>query len=197
MAMLGVSPSLLANAWQVLLLFLIPVGGGIPGGVVLAQKFGFAWQLMAGLYFISDVILAIIFEPLMLLFLRECRRNPKLARVREAMIRSTGRTVGKYGLKPGPFTLVWITFGTDPMTGRSVAKAAGHGFFTGWTLTIIGDMMFFLVLMASTLWLNNLLGDGTLAAIIVTIVMIAAPGIVRKLRSAWRPPGRDLNKSGS
>ncbi len=172
---------MLAKAWEVLLLFLIPIGGGIPGGVVLAQKHGFSWQIMTLLYFISDVILAILFEPCLLLFLRYSKNIPRLARVRDALAKSTSRTVSQYGINPGPFSLIMITFGTDPMTGRSVAKAANHGFLTGWTLTIIGDMLFFLVLMASTLWLNNILGDGTLTAVIIMVLMIAVPPLVRRI----------------
>jgi hypothetical protein len=171
-----------ARAWEVLVLFLIPVGGGIPAGVVLAQRYGFAWEMMAILYFVSDVILACVFEPLMILFVRASRRSPRWAKVREALARSTGQTISRYGIKPGPFTLVWITFGTDPMTGRSVAFAAGHGFLTGWALTIAGDMLFFLVLMASTLWLNNVLGNGTVAALVITVAMMAIPPLVRRLR---------------
>jgi hypothetical protein len=33
----------------VLMLFLLPVGGGIPAGVLLARAKGFAWPLTAGL----------------------------------------------------------------------------------------------------------------------------------------------------
>lgn len=176
------SPAFLSNAWEVLVLFLIPIGGGIPAGVVLAHQKGFVWPVMAVLYFISDVILALVFEPLMIHFLKASRRSPALARVREALVQSTSKSVGRMGISPGPFTLIMITFGTDPMTGRSVAKAAGHGFLTGWTLTIIGDMLFFFVLMASTLWLNNVLGDGTWTAILITVAMLAIPALVRKIR---------------
>jgi hypothetical protein len=133
---------------------------------------------MLVLYFISDVILAIIFEPLMLLFLRHSAKSPKFARVRMAMAKS----VERYGINPGPFSLVMITFGTDPMTGRSVAKAAGHGFFSGWAISILGDMLFFTLLMASTLWLNNIIGDGTVTAVIIMVAMMLLPPLARKLR---------------
>lgn len=172
----------LASSWEVLLLFLIPIGGGIPGGVVLAQKRGLAWPVMMVLYFISDVILACAFEPLMLLFLRTTEKSPKGMAFREALAKSMKQTTSRYGINPSAFSLVMITFGTDPMTGRSIAKAAGHGFFTGWALTIMGDMLYFSVLMASTLWLNNVLGDGTLAAIIIMVAMIAIPALFRRLR---------------
>jgi hypothetical protein len=175
-------PDFLAHAWEVLVLFLVPIGGGIPVGVVVAQKHGIAWPYMLLLYFISDVILACAFEPLLLLFLHVSRRSRRLSHFREALKKSMSQTVGRYGINPGPFSLVMITFGTDPMTGRSVAKAAGHGFLTGWALTIAGDMLFFTVLMVSTLWLNNILGNGTWTAILIMLGMVAIPAIVRKIR---------------
>lgn len=184
--MLGISSSIFRQLWEVLLLFTIPIGGGIPAGVVLASKYAFGWPIMCGLYFISDVILACVFEPLMVLFLRHSERSPFLLRFRQALAQSTSQTVGRFSLSPGPFSLVMITFGTDPMTGRSVTKAVGHGFFAGWTLTILGDMLYFSVIMASTLWLNNILGDGTWAAVIVMVAMVAIPTIIRKLRKGSR-----------
>lgn len=45
----------------VLMLFLIPVGGGIPAGVLLARTMGLRWPVTAGLYFVSDLILALAF----------------------------------------------------------------------------------------------------------------------------------------
>ena len=154
-----------------------------PDGVVLAQKRGLTWPLMVLLYFISDVILACAFEPLLLFFVRASVRSPRLSRVRDALVKSMSKMVARYGINPGPFSLVMITFGTDPMTGRSFAFAAGHGFFSGWTLTILGDMLFFLVLMGSTLWLNSILGDGTWTAIIIMVAMMVFPPLVRRLRS--------------
>lgn len=175
-------PENLAHAWKVLLLFVVPFGGGIPAGVVVAKGYGLPWQEMAVLYFVSDLILACVFEPLMLWFLRWSRGTPKANLFRELLKQNVLRMLGRVGMSLGPFTLVWITFGSDPMTGRSVAKMAGHGFLTGWALTIAGDMLFFLVLMASTLWLNDLLGNGTAAAIVITVVMLVVPGLLKRLR---------------
>lgn len=177
-----ISHTFLSNAWDVLVLFLIPIGGGIPAGVMVAKSRGLHWLVMTLLYFISDVILACAFEPLMLWFLRSSRRSRKLSLFKEALAKSAGQTVARYGIRPGPFALVLITFGTDPMTGRSVAKAVGHGFFTGWALTIMGDMLFFLVIMASTLWLNHILGDGSWAALIITAAILMLPGAARGVR---------------
>jgi hypothetical protein len=179
---LVMSSQFFSDAWEVLLLFLIPVGGGIPAGVVLAQKRALAWPAMVVLYFISDVILVCVFEPLMLLFLRASQKSPQFQRLREALAYPTRKTVLRYGLNPGPWTLVMITFGSDPMLGRAVAKAAGHGFLWGWAFTIMGDMLFFLVFMISTLGLNNILRDGTWAAVISTVAILGIPAMVRGLR---------------
>jgi hypothetical protein len=172
----------ISDARDVLMLFTIPIGGGIPAGVVLAQSRGIAWPVVSFLYFVSDLILACAFEPLMLLFLHYSTRVVWVARLRLALAQATHQTVSRFSLKPGPFALVMITLGTDPMTGRSMSKAVGHGFLTGWTLTILGDMIFFGIIMVSTLWLNNLLGDGTWAAVIIMVAMIAIPSIIRKIR---------------
>jgi hypothetical protein len=44
---------------SVLMLFLIPVGGRITAGVLLAQTKGLAWPVTAGFYLVSDMMLAL------------------------------------------------------------------------------------------------------------------------------------------
>jgi hypothetical protein len=181
------------SAWEVLVLFLIPIGGGIPAGVLLAKNKGFNWQVMMSLYLISDVILAFLFEPVIWLILYAGKKSPVVAKVIEAFKKSMDKSVSKYGMSPGPITLITVSFGVDPMTGRTAARAAGHNFFSGWTLAIIGDMLFFTVLMASTLWLNNILGDGTWTAVIIMVGMIAIPVGVRRVRK-WISRVRTSNE---
>jgi hypothetical protein len=171
----------LSNAWAVLVLFVIPIGGGIPAGVVLAQSRGLEWSSMMAIYFVSDLILAVCFEPIMHAF----RRAPFFAKFNEALKASMQKTILRHGIKPGPFALIMIAFGADPMTGRATALAAGHGFLSGWTFAITGDMMFFALVMTSTLWLNRYLGDGTWTAIIITVAMIGIPYLFRRFRE-WR-----------
>jgi hypothetical protein len=86
----------------------------------------------------------------------------------------------------GFFALIMVSFGVDPMTGRAAAVAAGHGFVTGWTLAIIGDMIYFTLMMASILYLNNLLGDGTWATVIILVVTTAVPFLIRRIREGRR-----------
>ena len=173
------------SAWEVFLLFLIPIGGGIPAGVVLAQAKGLAWPLMMALYLASDIVLAFLFEPFLWLVAWSGKRFAVIARTADVFKKAMNQSVSKYGVSPGPFSLVMISFGVDPMTGRTAAKAAGHPFVSGWALAITGDMIFFTVIMASTLWLNNLLGDGTWTAVIIMLAMIAVPAIIRRVRSRF------------
>lgn len=175
-------PTSLTNAWDVLVLFLIPVGGGIPGGVLLAKSRNLAWPFTAALYFLSDVILACAFEPLMLGAIAVGRKSARVTRVIEALRESTRRTAARYGTHLSPLKLILISFGVDPMTGRSAAKAAGHGFVTGWLLAIAGDMIYFAVLMVSTLWLNSVLGDGTWATLLILVVMMLGPPLFKRAR---------------
>jgi hypothetical protein len=174
------SVSLISSAWEVFLLFTIPVGGGIPAGVLLGQSRALSWPILMGLYFASDVALACVFEPLMKLFIHAGKRSLFLARVREAFKKSMSKSVSSYGINPSPLSLILISFGVDPMTGRAAAKAAGHGFVAGWALAITGDMFFFTIIMASTLWLNHILGDGTWTAVIIMVAMMVIPSWFRR-----------------
>jgi len=182
MATLHSTLALIQNAWPVLSLFLIPVGGGIPAGVLLAQSRGIQWPEMSLLYFISDVILACVFEPLMLLLARAGNHSERMRKFNMAFKKSMDKMTSKYGLNLGPWALVMVAFGVDPMTGRLVAFKAGHGFVTGWAIAITGDMIFFTLIMVSTLMLNNILGDGTWTAIIIMAAMFVVPGLLRKFR---------------
>lgn len=172
-----------SGAWGVLKLFLIPVGGGIPSGVLLARSRGIGWPLMEALYFVSDVILACAFEPVMRLVIKAGRKIPRLARMTEAMRAAMRRTTDLYGATGGPFTLIMIAFGVDPMTGRAAAAAAGHGFVAGWAIAIAGDMLYFTLIMVSTLWLNAILGDGRVTTAVILVLMFVAPLLIRRWKN--------------
>jgi uncharacterized membrane protein len=176
-----------SDAYEVFLLFMVPIGGGIPAGVVVGDSRGLSWPTMCVLYFFSDVILACLFDPAMRFFLKLGRKNPAVGNAKEIFKKSVQLSTAQYGPKPGPFVLVLIAFGVDPMTGRAATHMAGHGFLSGWAIAITGDMFFFLVVMASTLWLNNILGDGTWTAIIVTLFILFFPLVFKKIKAlVWR-----------
>ena len=172
-------------AWAVFMLFAIPIGGGIPAGVLLARSKGLGWPVMTVLYFASDLALACAFEPVMRGVIAVSRRSPRLVRLLAALKTAWEKSSSRYtrsGQKLGPLALVLISFGVDPMTGRAAARAAGHGFVAGWTIAIAGDMLYFLMLMVSTLWLSAVLGDGTWATMIILVItMIGSHLVVRRV----------------
>lgn len=174
------------GSWETLMLFVIPVGGGIPAGVLLARSHGIGWPMMLVLYFVSDVLLALVFEPLLRLMILGGRRFAFLSGVANFLRRMMRQTTALYGTAGGPLALIMIAFGVDPMTGRAAAAAAGHGFVSGWTLAITGDMMYFAVLMVSTLWLNSILGDGRWTMAAMLVLMFVLPVVVRRARERFK-----------
>lgn len=176
--------------WPVLMLFLLPVGGGIPAGVLLARSKGLAWPATAGLYLVSDVLLALAFEPILRLLVLLGGKVPFLARFAAAMKAAMARSVAPFGGPgAGPFALVLIAFGVDPMTGRATALAAGHGFLAGWAFAIVGDMLYFAVIALTTLSLNTYIRDPNTTMWLVLGAMLVVPMLVRSFR-ARRSRGR-------
>ena len=175
-----------ATLLAVLKLFIIPVGGGIPAGVLLAQSNGVAWPVTALLYLGSDILLAVAFEPVLRLLAVVCGRVAFLARFTALLKKATARSVAHYGgTGAGPVALILIAFGVDPMTGRASALAAGHGFVAGWAFAIAGDMLYFAVIALTTLRLNSSIRDPNTTMLIVLAAMVVVPMLVRRFRS-WR-----------
>ena len=173
------------------MLFLIPVGGGIPAGVLLARTKGLVWPVTAWLYLVSDLLLALAFEPILRLMAWLAGKVPFLARFSAAMKAAMARSAAHFGsIGAGPITLVLISFGADPMTGRASAMAAGHGFLMGWVFAIAGDMLYYAVIAVTTLRLNRYFRDPDTTMWIVLGAMIVIPLIVRLFRAPQRMQGR-------
>ncbi|WP_129124907.1 hypothetical protein [Geomonas oryzae] len=174
----------ISAALSVLKLFLIPVGGGIPAGVLLAKSSGLAWPLMALVYLVSDIILAVVFEPILRVLALICGKIRFLRRFAAAMKEANARHAAQYqGTAAGPIGLILIAFGVDPMTGRASALAAGHGFVAGWAFAIAGDMLYFGVIAYSTLSLNRYIKDPETTMLIILALMFLLPVVIRRIRS--------------
>ena len=173
---------------SVLKLFLLPVGGGIPAGVLLAQAKGVAWPVTSALYLVSDMVLAVAFEPILRLLSWVAGKVSFLARFSAALKAATARSAAHFtGTGAGPVALVMVAFGVDPMTGRAAALAAGHGFLAGWAFAIAGDMIYFSVIAVTTLRLNSYFRDPNTTMLIVLGAMFLMPVLVRRFRAAKTP----------
>jgi len=171
---------------SVLKLFIIPVGGGIPAGVLLASAKGIAWPVVTLLYLVSDIFLAVAFEPVLRIVAVIMGKIPFLVRFSAAMKRATARTTAHFGGSgAGPVSLVMISFGVDPMTGRATALAAGHGFLAGWAFAIAGDMLYFGVIALTTLHLNSYIKNPDITMVIVLVLMFGVPYLIRFFRARF------------
>lgn len=151
---------------------------------MLAQAKGLAWPVTALLYLVSDIVLAIAFEPVLCLLSVVCGKVSFLSRFVAAMKTATARSVSHFsGTGAGPIGLIMIAFGVDPMTGRASAHAAGHGFIAGWAIAIAGDMLYFAVIAISTLRLNSYFKDPNTTMLIILVAMFSVPLLVRFIRS--------------
>jgi len=164
--------------WGVLLLFCVPGGVGVPPGVLLGQHDGLGPAFMTVLYFFSDIVLACVFEPLLLIV---ARAAPPIVRRARAALAVAERTMPG-GSLTRPSGVMLVGFGGGLPFGRALAAMAGYAFVQSWLLTISGDMVYFLLGMASTLWFNGLFGDQRAAALGGVAVMIVVPFVVHRLR---------------
>ena len=176
--------------WQtgvpgVLLIFLVgPLGTGIPLGIIMGHDLGLSPVATAGIYLVRDVITAFIVEPELALFRWLSRRNAFLGRVGVFLSRLTQKAGLNDDGPRGPLGLVIFSFIVDPVSARAAASAAGHGFIAGWTLAIIGDMAYFGVLLASTLWLTSIFGDDRLSIGLILVAMWLVPVLLKRFRRA-------------
>jgi len=172
----------------VLKLFIIPVGGGIPGGVMLAQSKGLGWPVTAGLYLVSDLLLAIAFEPFLRFVSVVCGKFSFLDRFKAAFKMAMARSTAHFsGTGAGPFALLMIAFGVDPMSGRASALAAGHGFIAGWAFAIAGDMLYLAVIAITTLRLNSYIRNPNTTMLLVLAAMLALPVLIRSVKRVKQP----------
>jgi hypothetical protein len=155
---------------------------------LLAHAKGFAWPITTGLYLVSDVVLALAFEPILRLLAALGGKIPFLARLSAALKGVMARSVTHFsGTSLGPLSLVMIAFGVDPMTGRATALAAGHGFLAGWAFAIAGDMLYFAVIALTTLRLNTYFRDPNTTMLVVLGAMFVVPILIRYFRSTQMP----------
>ena len=164
---LAENPLLVPPGWPhgwlgVLLLFCIPGGLGLPSGVLLARSDGIGPLLTTTLYFLSDVLLAMMFEPMLIGLARASRYSPALERFGRALMVSMVRLLPPGSLM-GSTSVVLTGFAMGLPFGRALAAATHYGLVSGWLLSIAGDMLNFVLGMASTLWLGDVFGDQRMA----------------------------------
>lgn len=176
-----------SGALGAFLLFLVPVGGGIPAGVLMARDGGASALLTALLYLVSDIVMSFTGEAMLKSLVLLGRWIPALGRLGQRLVSLSGNVGLRDSGVRGPLGLIMVSFTISPLAGRAAAAAAGYGFVVGWALAIAGDMLYFTLLMVSTLWLSSVLGDERLTVGAVLAIMFLAPMMLRRLRGQGRP----------
>jgi hypothetical protein len=186
-----VASCLPTGALGAFLVFLLPLAGSIPIGVLMAHEASVPVFGIVVLYVLSDIVTAFVVEPLI-------RMGPRLGRRYESL-RLIGQSVASLetqvglGAKSvrGRLGLIFLAFCASPSSGRVAAALAGHGPVSGWTLAIIGDTLCFIVLLISTLWLSDLLGDPRLVVGIVFVGGLLLPIAFRSVRLRQRDKAQE------
>src|ERR1043165_6355243 len=79
------------GAWGAFLLFLVPIGGGIPLGVIIGRDAGLSPLVMAGWYFVSDIVMAVTHEPMFWLMSWLASISPPIAKIRDFFRKASQR----------------------------------------------------------------------------------------------------------
>lgn len=173
----------------VLVLFFAPVGPGIPAGVLLARHVPLNPVATFGLYAFSDVLAAIVCHPLFVLL----RRHG--ARVKP--IRWFGRrlvSLAMIGVRPPKDAgvgsalsrVATVGFGVDIYTAGVLATGLPVPRLAGWTSAIAGDLLWFTVLLGTSIAAAGIADDDRFVGLVMIVAMVAIPPVARRLIPALR-----------
>jgi hypothetical protein len=181
-------------------LFWLPVGPGVPAGVLLARHAGINPAMTFSLYFLSDLLGACICHPWFSIMRRAGGRVPLLASLGQRLMRlatlGTGISLeamadqapgGTRGSLPLLFRIGTVGFGVDVYTAGMLAVGLPVRRIPGWLAAIAGDLVWFSILLATSIATAAVTGDDRVTAAVMVVVMIAVPPLARRLIPALRP----------
>ena len=174
----------------VLALFFAPIGPGVPAGVLLARHVPLTPAATFGLYALSDVIAAIVCHPLFAL-LRRHGRNVKPIRWLGRRLMSLAmigvRVPEQAGVAPALSRIVMVGFGVDVYTAGMLATGLPVPRLPGWAAAITGDLLWFAVLLGTSLVAASIADDDRFIALVMIVAMIVIPWLARRFVPALRP----------
>lgn len=165
------------------LVFVTQIGAGIPIGVIMARDSGLNPFQTAGLYLASDVLLAVVCEPLLFLLRWESRRVVWLAELGARLKHMSTTTGFRSGRVRGPLGLVLFSFMIGPAPARALSETAGYRPISGWAFAILGDMLYFGLGMAATLLVIHVFGDSRLVIAPLALGVWLLPLLLPRLRA--------------
>lgn len=178
----------------IFLLFWAPVGPGIPAGVLLAHHLRVPPPITFGLYAISDTLAALILHPLYTWLRTHGRRHPTIRRVGQRMMafamwgvrRPTAEEVREGRLAPALFRIATVGFGVDIYTAGALASGLPIPRLPGWAAALAGDLLWFAVLLASSIVAAEFTDDDRWVSVVVVAVALLAQPLARRLFPSLR-----------
>jgi hypothetical protein len=178
----------------VFVVFLLPWGPGAPAGILLARKEGMSPLLIVVLYVLSDVVTAIILEPLVQLLRTRGGRSKVGKNILDTFNRLgsiTQVSTGRFGLPLGLFT---FTFATDFFTASVASTGIPMQRVLAWICIIAGDVLWFLIILLATLGIASFLSDDRILFVATMLIGFALPPLMRRIlrqrQSATNPPSQ-------
>ena len=171
-------------------LFFAPVGPGVPAGVLLARHVPLTATATFGLYALSDVIAAIVCHPLFVLLRRHGRtvRPIRWLGRRLLSLAMLGvRTPESGATAPALARIATVGFGADVYTAGVLATGLPVPRLSGWTSAIAGDLLWFALLLGTSLAAAGIADDDRFIALVMVVAMIAIPRLARRFIPALRP----------
>jgi hypothetical protein len=178
-------------------LFWTPIGPGIPAGVLLARHVPLHPSITFGLYALSDLLAAVVVHPIFTLLRRHGRRVPAvhwlgrrfLSLVTLGLPRSRVAVDGNSRMAPLLFRIATVAFGVDVYTGGLVATGLPVPRLAGWASAIAGDLLWFALLLGTSIAAASIADDDRFIGIVVLVAMIAIPQIAKRVFPALRDDG--------
>ena len=175
-------------AMLVLALFFAPVGPGIPAGVLLARHVPLHPAATFGLYAVSDVIAAFVCHPIFVMLRRHGRRVRPIRWLGRRMmsIAMLGVPRDDERATPALTRIATVGFGVDVYTAGMLATGLGVSRIPGWMSAIAGDLVWFGLLLATSLATASIVDDDRVVLLVMIVAMIAIPRVARRFVPALR-----------
>ncbi|MGH7862471.1 MAG: hypothetical protein ACREOS_09560 [Candidatus Dormibacteraceae bacterium] len=175
----------------IFLIFLLPFNpAGIAPVMILARKDAISAFAIVGLYVLSDVVQALVFEP----FVRPIRRAADHSRFGHMYLDQVRRFGGFDEAATGGITRVMsltafslvasMVFGDIMSIGLPMPRPIA------WACFIVGDTLGFLILFLAALGIAPFLTDNRLYFVVTLILGFAIPSLIRRILNRRQPVGR-------
>jgi hypothetical protein len=178
---------------------------GIPAGLLLARHAGINPAVTIGLYALSDVMGAMVTHPTYALLRKYGSRSRILSKIGRVYLK-----IAMFGVRmprledvqngpmlPALFRIGVISFGFDIYHGGMVIAGLPVPRLLGWLAALIGDLLWFSVLMATNSAAAAVIQDDRTVAFVTIAAMLIIPKVAEWIFPALRMPDERAKAEGS